>query len=365
MRGKDTMDGVAAGTGGPEAPSGRNRGTPRLHDAAAAAPEAHPGHGGPEGNGHGGHGHGGHGHGVPRRPADLTPAFRLAVGLNVAYVVVEALAGFATGSLALLADAAHNLTDVAGLLIAWGAVWLAARPASRTYSYGFGRATVMAAFANATAILVGAGAVMWEAIGRLSHPVPLPGGWILAVALVGIGVNAGSALLFRGHGHDMNARGAYLHLVADAAVSVAVVVAAVLILLTGWTIADPLVAIGVSAVIAWTAWDLFRTAAGALLDRVPRHVDPAALERFLLDLPGVEGVHDLHVWNLSATQVAMTAHLVMPAGHPGNGFLDRLARTLAARFGIDHATIQIETAAPDAACPTLARDAGAAPAHEG
>jgi len=292
-----------------------------------------------------------HSHAAPELAAtDLTPAFRWSVGLNAGYVVLEAIAGFWTGSLALLADAAHNLTDVAGLLIAWGAAMLAGRAATQRYTYGFGRATMLAALANSMAILVGSGAVIWEAVHRFGSPVDIPGGTVMIVAGAGIVVNTGSALLFRGHGNDLNARGAYLHMAADAAVSLAVVLAAGGILLTGWQWLDPVVAIAVSLMIAVTAWQLLRKASGAVMDAVPDAVDRTAVETYLANLPGVAEVHDLHIWPLSTTRTALTAHLVMPDAQPKDTFLKDLGDELEQNFSIDHTTIQIEQDR-ETACP--------------
>jgi cobalt-zinc-cadmium efflux system protein len=205
---------------------------------------------------------------------------------------------------------------------------------------------VLAALANATTILVGVGAVIWEAVQRLAAPPPVPGAAVLLVALLGIAVNAGTALLFRDRaGHDLNARGAFLHMAADAAVSLAVVAAAAGILLTGWAWLDPAVAILVSGLVAWTAFDLLRASLGLSFDAVPRGIDLARIERFLASRPGVESVHDLHVWPLSTTSTALTAHLVMPAGHPGDAFLEAVAEELEEGFAIGHATLQIETGA--------------------
>ncbi len=274
---------------------------------------------------------------------DLTPAFKWAVGLNAGYVLIEAAAGFATGSLALLADAAHNLTDVAGLLIAWGAVAAAKRPPSDRFSYGFGRSTILAALANGVAILLGVGAVVWEAVQRFAEPVTVPAGTILLVALIGIAINAGTALLFRESRHsDLNAEGAFLHMAADAAVSLGVVLAAIGIMATGWTWLDPLVAILVSLVIAWTAYGLLRSALGLSLDAVPPGLDRAAVEAWLKERSGAASVHDLHIWPLSTTSVALTAHLVIPGGHPGDWFLEKITEELEHQFRIGHATIQIE-----------------------
>ncbi|MEX0693779.1 MAG: cation diffusion facilitator family transporter [Rhodospirillales bacterium] len=283
-----------------------------------------------------------HNHGSAEN-ADLSPAFRWAVALNAGYVAIELTAGLVTGSLALIADAAHNLTDVAGLLIAWGASVLATRPPSSRFTYGFGRATILAAFANAMAILIGVGAVLWEAVQRFSTPVEVPGLTILAVALVGIAINTGTALLFRKSRHgDLNAEGAFLHMAADAAVSVAVVVAAAGILLTGWVWLDPAVAILVSLIIAWTAFGLLRASLGLSFDSVPSLIDRLKVVEWLRIRPGVVDVHDLHIWPLSTTKTALTAHLVMPEGHPGDGFLDEVADALSHEFSIAHVTLQIE-----------------------
>lgn len=283
-------------------------------------------------------------------PADLGPAFRWAVGLNTAYVVVEATAGFLTGSLALLADAAHNLTDVAGLLIAWGAAVLAKRAASRAHSWGLGRATIMAAMLNALAILIGVVWVIWEAAHRFQTPVEVPGLTILIVALVGIGVNTGSALLFmRSQKDDLNAKGAFLHMAADAAVSGAVVLAAAGILLTGWTWLDPAVAIAVSLLIAVTAAGLFREALHLSLDGVPERVDPAAVAEWLRGQASVRGVHDLHIWPLSTTRTALAVHVVVVA-QDTDAVLHDLSEGLAQTFGIAHSTIQLEREPCGASC---------------
>lgn len=285
-------------------------------------------------------------------PSDLGPAFRWSVGLNSAYVLIEAAAGFVTGSLALLADAAHNLTDVAGLLIAWGAAVLAKRAGSRTYTWGLGRATIMAAMLNALAILVGVGVVIWEAAGRFSHPVAVPGLTVLIVASVGIAVNTGSALLFlKARKDDLNAHGAYLHMAADAAVSGAVVLAALGILFTGWDWLDPAVAIAVSLLIAITAAGLFRSALHLSLDGVPEGIDPGQVLDWLAAQDEVSAPHDLHIWSLSTTRTALAVHLVYTGDDP-DAVLHRLSDGLAHEFGIAHATIQLERAPwdLDAAC---------------
>lgn len=284
-----------------------------------------------------------------RPPEDLGPAFRWSVGLNTAYVLVEAIAGWLTGSLALLADAAHNLTDVAGLLIAWGAAVLARRAVTSRHSWGLGRATILAALLNAIAILAGVGAVIWEAAQRLSDPPPVPGLTVMLVAAVGIAVNAGCAMLFlSARKGDLNARGAFLHMAADAAVSGAVVLAAAGILVTGWDWLDPAVAIAVSLLIAVTAAGLFREALHLSLDGVPFQINQEAIATWLLNQTGVRGLHDLHIWPLSTTRTALAVHLVWD-GPDADGFIDRITDALVADHGIASVTIQLEGRACDRA----------------
>lgn len=281
---------------------------------------------------------------------DLGPAFKWAVVLNLSYVLIEAAAGFMIGSLALLADAAHNLTDVAGLLVAWGATVAARKPPTDRFTYGFGRSTILAALANAIAILVGVGAVIWESVHRFTNPVAVPALPVLVVAAIGIAVNAGTALLFRRDRHDdLNAEGAFLHMAADAVVSAGVVLSAGAMLATGWLWLDPLAAILVSFVIAWTAFGLLKASVGLSMDGVPSSLDKPAVDAWLRSRPGVSAIHDLHIWSLSTTSTALTAHLVMPGGHPGDTFLDQLADVLNDRFSIAHATLQIEIGG-DAEC---------------
>lgn len=275
-------------------------------------------------------------------PADLGPAFRWAVGLNTSYLLIEGAAGFMTGSLALLADAAHNLTDVAGLLIAWGAAVLAKRVGTSTYTFGYGRATILAAMLNAVAILIGVVVVVWEAAHRFQSTVEVPGLTILLVALVGIAVNTGSALLFlKSKKDDLNAKGAYLHMAADAAVSGAVVLAAGGILLTGWHWLDPAVAIAVSLLIAFTAWGLLRDSMRLELDGVPDRIDGQAVANWLNAQDGVTQVHDLHIWALSTTRTALAVHLVWN-GADADAFLDHVTDALDHDFAIGHATVQLE-----------------------
>lgn len=289
-----------------------------------------------------------------RPPADLGPAFRWAVGLNTAYVIVEGVAGWMIGSLALLADAAHNLTDVAGLLIAWGAAVLAKRAVTARHTWGLGRATILAALLNAIAILVGVGAVTWEAVQRLSDPVAVPGLTVMLVALVGIAVNTGSALLFMSaRKGDLNAKGAFLHMAADAAVSGAVVLAAAGILFTGWDWLDPAVAIAVSLLIAITAAGLFREALHLSLDGVPFEIDRTAVADWLGRQDGVQSLHDLHIWPLSTTRTALAVHLVWQGSDP-DAFIDKVTDALADLHGIANVTLQLERRPCDRAAAGLA-----------
>lgn len=282
-----------------------------------------------------------HDHGAVQ--TDFGRAFAWGAGLNVAYVLIEGAFGFYSNSLALLADAAHNLTDVGGLLLAWGASALGKRLPSARHTYGLGRASILAALINGGALLAAVGALAWEAVQRLGSPVTVPGPVVLWVALIGIPVNAGTAALFmHGREHDINVEGAFLHMAADAVVSAGVVLSALVIIATGWTWVDPIAALLVAAVIVWSSFGLFKSAVHSSLDGVPLHIDRQKIERWLSGQAGVVGVHDLHIWPLSTTTTALTVHLVMPAGCPGDTFLENAADELEHRFGIGHATLQIE-----------------------
>ena len=270
-------------------------------------------------------------------------AFALGVALNAGYVVVEGAVGFHANSVAVLADAGHNLSDVLALVLAWGAGALARRRASERFTYGLGSSTIWAALVNAVALLVAVGSIAWEAIGRLFDPPTMQPVWIIAVALAGVAVNgATAALFFGGRKRDLNVRGAYLHMVADAAVSLGVAVAGGLIVATGWLWLDPAASLAVSAVIVYGTWDLLREALGMSLHSVPSSIRYATVMDFLTGLPGVDSVHDLHVWGMSTAETALTAHLVMRHGHPGDAFLEHTAHELEKRFGISHSTLQIE-----------------------
>ena len=291
-------------------------------------------------HGHLHHDHGGHAH---RHGVKSGRAFAIGVVLNMAFVVVEAGFAFFANSLALLADAAHNLSDVLGLLLAWGAASLAQRAPSARFTYGLRASTIMAALANAVLLLVACGGIAWEAIGRFNTPPQTSGVVMIWVAAAGVVINATTAALFlRDRTSDLNIRGAYLHMVADAAVSLGVVVAGMLILATGWEWLDPVVSLAIVAAILYGTWGLLRDSLALSMQAVPIGVEPRAVREHLAALPGVVEVHDLHIWAMSTTENALTAHLVMPAGHPGDAFLNTLCRNLAERFGIHHATVQIE-----------------------
>ena len=246
--------------------------------------------------------------------------------------------------MSLVADAGHNLSDVLGLLIAWGASMLAARPPSERFTYGFKSSSILAALANAALLLAATGAILVESLRRLAEPQPVAGATMIAVAAAGIVVNGVTALLFmRGRRHDLNIRAAFLHMAADAAVSAGVVVAGLLVLRTGAAWIDPVTGLVIVAVIAWSTWGLLRDSVKMALLGVPAGIDEARVRAFLAARPGVSAVHDLHIWPMSTTETALTAHLVIPAGHPGDGFLHALAHDLEHTFGIGHATVQVET----------------------
>jgi cobalt-zinc-cadmium efflux system protein len=285
------------------------------------------------------HDHSHHAHG----PADFGRAFALGAVLNIGFVAVEGAAGFLTDSVALLADAGHNLSDVLGLLVAWAGAELAKRPASKRFTYGFRGSSILAALTNSVLLLVAVGAIGWEAIQRFADPPAIPGKIVMIVAAVGIVVNLSTALLFaRGRKHDINIRGAYLHMATDAVVSVGVVIGGGLILLTGARWIDPAISLVIVAVILWSSLGLARESLTMALQAVPDGIDAEEVERTLAALPGVARVHDLHIWPMSTTEAALTAHLVMPGGHPGDAFLIDLQHRLAHDFRIDHTTVQIE-----------------------
>lgn len=277
-------------------------------------------------------------------PADFGTAFAVGVGLNIAFVLIEALFGLWSGSTALIADAGHNSSDVLALLAAWAAVLLGRRAPSRRFTYGLRSSSILAALFNALLLLVAVGAIAWEAIGRIAAPQPVAETTVMIVAAIGVLVNGGTAWLFASRRRDdLNIRGAFLHMAADAGVSAGVVIAAAIMLSTGWLWIDPAVSLVICLIIVWSTWSLLIDAVRLSLDAVPAGVDATAVRAFLATLPGVARLHDLHIWGLSTSDSALSCHLVMPAGHPGDAFLITLARELAHRFGIGHSTIQIET----------------------
>ena len=293
--------------------------------------------------GHAHHHHHDHDHGHSHAPASFGRAFAIGVALNAGFVVVEALYGVLAGSMALVADAGHNLSDVLGLLIAWSAAVLSARPPSARFTYGLKSSSILAALANAALLMVALGAIAIETVRRLLDPQPIATGPVMVVALIGIAINTATALMFmRGRRHDINLRGAFVHMAGDAAVSAGVVIAALVMAATrAWWI-DPVVSLAIVALIGWGTWGLARDALHMGLLAVPQGISEAEVRGWLAGQAGVGAVHDLHIWPMSTTETALTAHLVMPAGHPGDGFLHALTHDLEHRFGIGHATVQIE-----------------------
>jgi cobalt-zinc-cadmium efflux system protein len=270
-------------------------------------------------------------------------AFALGIGLNLTFAAVEFTYGVLANSVALIADTGHNLSDVLGLVIAWIASVLTRRAPSSRYTYGLGGSSILAALFNAVLLLVAVGAIAWEAVLRLFHPEPVASGTVMIVAAVGIIVNGVTAALFAsGRKGDLNIRGAFLHMVADAAVSAGVVLASLVILYTGWLWLDPLTSLAIVGIIVWGTWSLLRDSLAMSVDAVPPSIDPQAVRNYLVSCAGVAAVHDLHIWPLSTTENALTAHLVFPAGHPGDEFLLNAATELKHRFGIGHTTLQIE-----------------------
>ena len=283
------------------------------------------------------------GHEHSHAPTDFGRAFLIGIVLNTAFVIVEATYGYLSGSMALVADAGHNLSDVLALLLAWGASVAAKRRPSSRFTYGFKSSTILAAIANAALLMVAIGAILIETLRRLIEPAPVEGTTMVLVAGIGIAINTGTALLFlRGRHHDINIRGAFLHMAADALVSVGVVVAGLAILWTGQVWIDPVTSLAIVAVITWGTWGLARDSLAMGLLGVPKGVSEGAVRGYLLGLPGVAGVHDLHIWPMSTTETALTAHLVMPGGHPGDAFLREVAEELQHHHRIGHATVQVE-----------------------
>ncbi|MFZ1317832.1 MAG: cation diffusion facilitator family transporter [Candidatus Nitrotoga sp.] len=275
--------------------------------------------------------------------ANYGRAFAIGIALNVMFVVVETIYGWQADSLALLSDAGHNLSDVLGLLVAYGGLYLARLRPNQKHTYGLGRATILAALFNAMILLIAIGGIVWEAVGRFSHPVPIQGGIVMLVAAIGVVINGITAWLFMsGNKTDLNVRGAFLHMAADALVSLGVVIAGAMFIWTGWAWLDPAISLVIAVVILWSTWDLLRQSVHLSLDGVPVSIQLDKVKNYLVAQPNVIEVHDLHVWAMSTSEIALTAHLVVRDGHPGNEFLCRVAEELHDNFTIGHVTIQIE-----------------------
>ena len=286
------------------------------------------------------HGHGHH-HGHDHAPAGFNGAFAIGIALNIAFVAIEAFYGWKIDSLALLADAGHNLSDVAGLVLAWGGALAGRLRPDARHTYGWKRASILAAFINAVLLLVAMGSLAWEAAHRLASPHAIEGVTIMVVAGIGILVNGATALLFmRGGEHDLNIRGAFLHMAADALVSAGVVLAGGLALWFGWNWIDPVMSLAIAIIIVAGTFSLLKQSVHLLFDGVPESVNLREVEALLLALPGVARVHDLHVWAMGTSEIALTAHLVMPGDAPDDAFLQDATRQLHDRFAIEHVTLQ-------------------------
>lgn len=308
------------------------------------------------------HAHGGgHHHAIP---VDSGNAFLISVGLNAVFVIIEFGFGFVANSTALMADAGHNLSDVVGLLLAWGAVAMGRKQASRRYTYGLRGASILAALANAMLLLVACGAIALEAVQRFSQPPVVAGLTVSVVAAIGIVINGLSAwLLVKGSEGDLNLRSAYLHMAADAMISLGVVITGVVILYSDWYWLDPAVSLAIVVVIVFGTWGLLRESAQLALNAVPLQVDAVAVEAYLRRLDGVTDIHDLHIWGLSTTENALTAHLVIPAGYPGDAFIDRVVLHLKEHFNLHHSTLQTEQGTTDHACSLFEQHADHAQSH--
>ncbi len=299
-----------------------------------------------------------HSHHHAHSPAQVTNrAFALGVTLNIAFVGIEAGFGLQANSLALLADAGHNFSDVVGLMVAWGAVVAAKQVPSERYTYGLRSSTILAALANAMLLLIAVGGITLEAVQRIYHPAAVAETTMIWVAAAGVAINLGTALmLMKGHRHDINLRGAFLHMLADAAVSVGVIIGGAGMLWTGWLWLDPAISMMIAIVIFAGTWGLLRASLRLSLHAVPSSIDLNEVMSFLQALPYVREVHDLHIWGMSTTEIALTVHLVTPAGHPGDGVLHQLSEELEHRFAISHATIQIELGEEGVSCRLAPED---------
>lgn len=281
-----------------------------------------------------------HSHQLP----DYNRAFALGISLNISFVIIEAVYGVISGSLALIADAGHNLSDVLGLLLAWGAIWLASKAATEKRTYGFRKGTVLASLGSGLLLFFSLGIITWEAIGRFTDPQPVHGMTVIVVAGIGVVINTFTALLFRaGQKDDLNIKGAYLHMAADAAVSLGVVVSGIIVMQTGWLFTDPVTSLIIVLVIFMGSWSLLRDSFNLALDSVPEHIDMAGVRNYLTGIDQVHQIHDLHVWAISTTEVALSVHLIMTDdSNPKKNFLNEIQQQLHDDFDIEHATIQLE-----------------------
>jgi cobalt-zinc-cadmium efflux system protein len=278
-------------------------------------------------------------------------AFVVGAVLNTVFIAVEVTYGILSNSVSLLADAGHNLGDVLGLFVAWGGLLLARRQPTARFTYGLRSSSILAALFNAVALLITVGVIAVESIRRLYHPEPVTGLTVMIVAAIGMVINGGTALLFsRGRHLDINLRGVFMHMMGDAVISLGVVVAGAGLLFTGWTWLDPAVGLLVAAFLVISTWRLLTQSIAMALQAVPSDIEPKDVHAFLGKIDGVDQVHDLHIWPMSTTERALTCHLVMPGGHPGDGALAELAHELEHRFRIGHVTIQVETGDPSGVC---------------
>ena len=291
------------------------------------------------------------GHEHSHAPTNYGKAFAIGITLNLAFVILEVVYGRISNSLALVADAGHNLSDVLGLALAWGAMALAKRSPTAERTYGFRRSSILAALINAAILLIGVGAIAWEAIARLRHPEPLDETTVIWVAVIGILVNGGTALLFMsGRKDDLNIRGAFVHLASDAFIAFGVVLTGIAILKTGWLLLDPIVSLVIVVLITWGTWGLLRDSVNLVLDKVPEGIDIEAVKAYLTTLPTCSEVHDLHVWGMSTTEAALTAHVVLKPSVCDDALLAKTADDLHRRFGIEHTTLQVEHGDPAYPC---------------
>lgn len=302
----------------------------------------HDHHGHDHSHDHHGHSHGGHHHGAV--PSSMNTAFFLAIVFTLGFTLTEAVYGVLAHAMSLLADAAHNLGDSLGLVLAWLANWLLSFPARKRYSYGFKRTTIIAALANACILVASSALIAYESLYKLFHLLTVNENVVIVIGLIGIAVNAGSSFLFMaGAKHDLNIRGAFMHLMADALILVGVVVSALLIKFTGWVWIDPVVGLAIVGIVLYGTWGLLRDSVHLMLDAVPHHINQHGITDYLNQLPGVSAVHDLHIWGLSTREVALTAHLVMPEKKLSDEEFKHINEALLEKFKVNHVTLQVES----------------------